>query len=292
MKDKINMLLDIENFYGQHEGRLTPLIKFFVFSGAPVVLWVYFGYFIPLIIFLPILVVWSVRVGLLTLGRESDRLNQFRKIAADEYASASDLCRIKTVHPDGCVEYVDGAICYLIVAENGTTYNPVLRSQKIADFMSILGENVDIYVQNVTEMRSLEKRYSNIELFVDEDAARDFIDIIDHNRKIVYMQSLLTRIVFAVNGRTSTWKEVRDNCLMAVSSASSKAFKTVNVVKRPGVQEILDTDIRGVVDLDSLLQKKYAMHQYYNSKVLYFDDKPKVVTDASAEEVGFMIEDE
>lgn len=290
--DKINMLLDIENFYGQHESRLTPLIKFLAISGAPVILWVYFGFFIPLIVFLPILCVWSVRVGLITIGREHERLTQFRKIIADEYASAADMCRIKTVHPDGCIEYVDGTVCYLVIAENGTTYDATARAQKIADFMSMLGSEVDVYVQNVTEMKSLDKRYSNIQLFADEDAARDFIDIIDHNRSIVYMHSLLTRIVFAVRGRTNNWTEVRDNCKMAVLSESAKAFKSVQVCTPILVQEALDTDIRGVIDLDSLLQKKYATHQYYGSKLLYYDNKPKSANVGIKEEMGFMIEDD
>ena len=49
-------------------------------------------------------------------------------------------------------------------------------------------------------MKSLEDRYNNVKLFVDSDAAKDFIDIIDHNRKVVYSQSRLTRIVFVVKG--------------------------------------------------------------------------------------------
>ena len=127
---------------------------------------------------------------------------------------------------------------------------------------------------------------------MDSDAAKDFIDIIDHNRKVVYSQSRLTRIVFAVKGRKSYWTDIRDNCKMAIYSGPAKAFKEVKIGLREDIQEVLNTDIRGVVDLDSLLQKKYATHQYFGSKVLYFDEKPAEEKETeSNEERGFLVSD-
>lgn len=288
------MLLDIDNFYGEHEGRLGPTLKFLLIGGAPLLLWVYTGFLIPPFLFFPLWVVWLVRVGLITLGRERDRLVQFRKQLNDEYASIYELLRIKTIHPDGCIEYVDGMVAYAVVAVNGTTYNATARAQQIHDFMSLFGNDydVDVYVQNITDMKSLEERYNDVKLFVDSDAAKDFIDIIDHNRKVVYSQSRLTRIVFVVKGRKSYWTDIRDNCKMAIYSGPAKAFKEVKIAVRDDIQEVLNTDIRGVVDLDSLLQKKYATHQYFGSKVLYFDEKPEEDEgQVVSEERGFMVSD-
>ena len=73
------MLLDIDNFYGEHEGRLGPTLKFLLIGGAPILLWVYTGFIVPAFLFFPFWVVWLIRVGLITLGRERDRLVQFRK---------------------------------------------------------------------------------------------------------------------------------------------------------------------------------------------------------------------
>lgn len=291
---KVSMLLDIDNFYGEHEGRLGPTLKFLLIGGAPLLLWVYTGFLIPPFLFFPLWVVWLVRVGLITLGRERDRLVQFRKQLNDEYASIYELLRIKTIHPDGCIEYVDGMVAYAVVAVNGTTYNATARAQQIHDFMSLFGNDydVDVYVQNITDMKSLEERYNDVKLFVDSDAAKDFIDIIDHNRKVVYSQSRLTRIVFVVKGRKSYWTDIRDNCKMAIYSGPAKAFKEVKIAVRDDIQEVLNTDIRGVVDLDSLLQKKYATHQYFGSKVLYFDEKPEEDEgQVVSEERGFMVSD-
>lgn len=291
---KVSMLLDIDNFYGEHEGRLGPTLKFLLIGGAPLLLWVYTGFLIPTFLFFPLWVVWLVRVGLITLGREKDRLVQFRKQINDDYASIYELLHIKTIHPDGCIEYVNGMVAYAVIAVNGTTYDPTSRAQQIHDFMSLFGNDydVDVYVQNITDMKSLEERYNNVKLFVDSDAAKDFIDIIDHNRKVVYSQSRLTRIVFVVKGRKSYWTDIRDNCKMAIYSGPAKAFKEVKIGLRDDIQEVLNTDIRGVVDLDSLLQKKYSTHQYFGSKVLYFDEKPEEEEgQVVSEERGFMVSD-
>ena len=292
-EEKVSMLLDIENFYGEHEGRLGPIIKFLVLAAAPVLLWVYTGFVFKAYIFWPLWVIWALRIGLITLGREKERLVQYRKQINDEYASTYELLNVKTIHEDGCIEYVNGMIAYTIVTVNGTNYDTVARSQRIHEFLEMLGNDydVDIYIQNITDMKTLEDRYSNVKLFVDDDAAKDFIDIIDHNRKVVYSQSLLTRVVFVVKGRAVNWTDVRDNCLMAVNSAPARAFKNAKIGLREDIQDVFNMDIRGVVDLEALLQKKYATHNYYGSKVLYFDQKPEeLVADEINEEMGFMVD--
>ena len=35
---KVSMLLDIDNFYGEHEGRLGPTLKFLLIGGAPLLI--------------------------------------------------------------------------------------------------------------------------------------------------------------------------------------------------------------------------------------------------------------
>lgn len=58
---KVSMLLDIDNFYGEHEGRLGPTLKFLLIGGAPLLLWVYTGFLVPAFLFFPLWVVWLVR---------------------------------------------------------------------------------------------------------------------------------------------------------------------------------------------------------------------------------------
>lgn len=293
--NKVSMLLDIDSFYGESEGRLGPTIKMLVLGAIPILAWVYTGFFIPAWIIWPFEIIWFIRVAMLTVGREKQRLAQYRKQLNDDYSSTAELLRIKTIHEDGCVEYTNGQVAYLMVAANGTSYDALARSMTIRDFFSQIGKHFDFdfYIQNITEMKSLEQRYSNVKLFVDEDAAKDFIDIIDHNRKVVYSESRLTRIVMVVKGSRNYWTDIRDDCKQACSSAAARAFKDVHIATRDEVKDIIDTDIRGYVDIDGELQRKYATHKYYGSRVLFFGEEPvHVETRDESEERGFMVSDE
>lgn len=292
---KVSMLLDIDSFYGESEGRLGPVIKMLCIGFAPLLAWVYIALPIPIWLMIPLEIIWFIRVAMITVGREKQRLAQYRKQLNDDYSSTAELLRIKTIHEDGCVEYTSGQVAYVMLAANGTTYDPLARSMTIRDFFSQIGKyfDIDFYIQNVTEMKSLEQRYNNVKLFVDQEAAKDFIDIIDHNRKVVYSESRLTRIVIVVKGSRNYWTDIRDDCKQAVNSAAARAFKDVHIATRDEVREILGTDIRGYVDIDGELQRKYATHQYYGSKVLYFGDEPKeVAEDGKNEERGFMVDHE
>lgn len=290
----VSMLLDIDNFYGESEGRVGPTIKMLCLGLAPVLLWVYLGFIIPPVIFFPLEVIWFARVAMLTVGREKERLAQYRKQLHDDYASIYELLNIRTIHPDGCVEYVNGTVGYCLICANGSTYDELSHTYTVRDFLSMLGKfDIDIYCQNITDMKSLEDRYNNVKLFADAEAAKDFIDIIDHNRTVVYSESLLTRVVIMVKGHRSYFSEIRDCCKAAVYSTAARAFKDVHIATPAEIQEVLNTDIRGLVDLDNLLQRKYATHQYYGSRVLYFDDEPEAqVEDTNVEERGFLVKDE
>lgn len=292
--NRVTMLLDIDHYYGESEGRLGPTLKFLIIGLGPILIWVYFGFPLPVWLFWPAEVIWLIRVGLITLGREKQRLEQYRRQLNDDYSSSEDLLRIKAVHEDGCVEYVNGRVTYFLLAANGTSYDTVARSKLLREFFEQFSKNfdIDIYVQNITELRSLEERYANVRLFSDEDAAKDFIAIIDHNRNIVYQGSRLTRLVIAVKAPRSYWTEVRDTCKQVIYSGAAKAFKDVHMASRDEVLDVINTDVRTYVDVDGILQKKYATHNYFGSKVLYFGERAEGNDDLSGQERGFHVGDE
>lgn len=292
--NKVAMLLDIDHYYGESEGRLGPTLKFLIIGLGPILLWVYFGFPLPVWLFWPAEAIWLVRVGLITLGREKERLVQYRRQLNDDYSSSEELLRIKAVHDDGCVEYLNGRITYFIIGSNGTSYDAIARSKMLREFFGQFNRlfDIDIYVQNITELKSLEERYANVKLFTDEDAAKDFVDIIDHNRNIVYQGSRLTRLVIGVKAPRSYWTEVRDTCRQVCYSGAAKAFKDVHLASRNEVLDILNTDVRTYVDVDGILQKKYTTHEYFGSHVLYFGDKEEDNSDLAGQERGFHVSDE
>lgn len=292
---KIAMLLDVDHFYGEAEGRLGPTLIFLCIGFAPLLLYGYYTLYlvIPLKFFLPVWLFYLLRCGLVILGDEKTRLKNFLKQMNDVFSAMYDILRIKTVHADGCIEYINGNIAYMVVAYNGTSDNDVKRSILIKKFQSLMigDHSFDIAIQNITETRAMESRYSNVKLFADEDAARDFIDIIDHNRNIVKKSSLLTRTVYIIKGRRSEWKEMKANIEAALKSTSAKAFKVVYLVEdKQEIEEIMSKDVDGVINLEEMLRKKYCTNTFYGSFVAGYDDSELEVEETKDElEEGFHV---
>lgn len=288
-KEKIGMLLDISNIYGTDEGRLGPFLITAALIGAPFLLWVYLGFFIPLPIFIPLWLIYSVRVIMIIPGHEKERLDQFKRQVNDQYSPVAEKLRIKTVHTDGLIEWVDGTVAYCIVATNTYSKDDVYRAQVIHLFLLYFCKDydVDTFAQNITETKSLEDRYSRVKLFNTSDAANDFLEIIDNNRKIVYKDSLHVRIVFMVKGSKSSWKDMRAKIESALLSYSSKVFKTLQIADYELCNDIINHDVDGIVDMDTLFRSKYARHDYHGSRVLYYDDKKQLDTE-SVDINGFM----
>jgi hypothetical protein len=161
----------------------------------------------------------------------------------------------------------------MLVVANGTVLDDVQRSQAAMEFLSVLGaeHDMDVVVQNITETKALEDRYKGVKLFSSAEAAQDFVDIIDHNRKLVCSASLLTRIIFFVKGNRGDWKDIRKNLELAAFSPQAKAFKEVGIAGRDEVVDILGRDINGTLDLDAMLQRKYTTGEYFGSKVTGYD---------------------
>lgn len=292
---KVGMLLDPDNFYGEHEGRMGPLIKFLVIACAPALVYAYFFLGkLPLWLVIPVYIIYVIRVAMLTLGREKERVIQYKKQLNDEFASTYDLVQIKTLHPDGCCEYTGNKVAYFIVSTNKTSYDDIVWSQEVSRFLSLLTSEyeVDIYVQNITDVKALDERYNGVKLFADPIVAKDFIDIIDHNRSQVYSTSLMTRTIFVVRGYRSDWEQIKKCCNNAVHSTVARIFKNVHVANDLEVNDILSRDINGLINLPELMQNKYCTHQYYGSKVLAYDDteavEPQKKEAASTTNRGFM----
>lgn len=293
----IAMLLDIDHFFGEHQGRLGPVLLFLCIGFAPLLFYIYYGLYtlIPIFIFASLFIIYLIRVAMIILGREKERLKHFRKRLHDIYSLTYNMVRIKTVHEDGGTEFVDGSIKYVIVTYNGSYEDRQVRSKQLKKFlnMSVGNFSYDIHIQNVIESQTLSNRYSKVKLFTDSDAARDFIDIIDHNRSTVHKSSLLTKTIIVIKGRRADWKEISTNIQTAIRSTSAKAFKTVYVVTDRGeIESILSRDIDGLIHLDEMLRKKYRTGNYYGSKVISYDNYDEVQKEAATtkeEQIGFHI---
>ncbi len=275
-KPTIGMLLDVQHFYGEHEKRMGPMIMTLLIGGAPILLYVYFGLFvyIPVWLFIIAELLFAVYIVLLIPGRQSYRVRIFRRRLFDNYTAAADMLGIKTIHPDGCIEYTNGQVTYLVVGLNGTTEDVVTHSIEMRKFMSILiGEFMfDLYIHNINTTPSLSAYYDKVHNMGHTEVASNFVDILDENRQQTENKSKVQCIIFAIRGRRSDWKDMAQQIDSALLSDAAKVFKTVyRVNSAEEVNSIINRDTDTYVAVSELLRLKHKTGQYDTSRVLTYD---------------------
>ena len=282
-KPTIAMLLDTEHLYGEAESRLGPLVSSLLIGGAPILLYVYFGLFvyIPVWLFAIVEVIFATRVVMKIMGRESYRMSMFKRTLYDQYSETASMMNIKTIHPDGCIEYNNGTIVYLVASFNGTCEDEVARSIELRKFITnLLGDYVaDIYIQNIIISDELRKYYDKVSKFGRNESARNFIKIIDYTLSLTEDTSLVQCTIYTLRGRRSDWKDMQQQLDTACKSRTAKVYKTVYRVSDPDeINYILNTDIGTVISINDLLRNKYMTKDYGTSKVLAYDlDNSKVI---------------
>lgn len=275
-KETIGMLLDIEHLYGEHESRLGPILISLCLAGAPILVYVGFGLFayIPIWLFVPIEIYVIIRVLLKVQGRESYRMRIFKRQLYDEYSSTSQYVNVKTIHDSGCIEFVNGNIMFLVCCFNGTCEDEVRRSIEVRKLlMGLLSDYVfDVYIHNINLSPELRNYYKKVNRFDKNDSARNFIKIIDYTLSLTENTSLVQCTIFAVRGKLSDWKDIQHQITIACKSKTAKCYKTIYPVTDPQeITDILNRDIDSTVQISELLRSKYATDDFGSSRVLAYD---------------------
>lgn len=273
---KIGMLLDVGQLYGEHEGRLGPWMCALAMGAAPILLFVYFNLFqiIPLWIAIPVFIFIAIRAVMIFPGREGYRVELFKKQILSDYMSTADLLNIKTIHPDGCIEYLNGKIQYLVVCFNRTTEDTVRRSVQIKKLLLTMMNDCefDIYIHNINDSPALRNYYKKVSNFNKNEAAKNFVQMIDHMITLTENTSNVQCTIFAIKGSRSDWKNIRTSIDTACSSKVARCYKSISRVNDPDViNEVLNRDVDSVINISELLRHKYATKDYATSKVIAYD---------------------
>ena len=283
-RPKIQMLLDIENIFGESTRGLGQLVLTLCLCLIPPA---FIGYtalylYIPWQILLVVCLVFAVRVVLVVMGHESQRVKNFKKQRDDVYSLTDDMVNIRRIHPQGCVEYINGNIGFFIVTYNSSSNETLEKSKQIDRFINLaVGKHAfDIYVQNDVSTEHLDNKYNNVTLFGDDEAANAFMEIIDYNREVVRSSSTLTRNIIFVRGSKYQWKEIVNDIQTALTSESARVFRQCYLATdREEIENIISRDINGYIDLDKLLQRKYYTGNKHGSKIISYDFEDREDTD-------------
>ena len=95
-KPKIQMLLDIENIFGESTRGLGQFVLTLLLILVPPLLigWTSLYLFVPWQLLLVVCLFWAVRVTLIVMGRERQRLQNFKKQRDDAYALADSMSNV------------------------------------------------------------------------------------------------------------------------------------------------------------------------------------------------------
>jgi len=292
-QEKINHLLDINNYYGDHEGSLGPIIKMICVLVIPIaVYYLKLCYIIPGWAFYPLYVIFAIRMALIILGHEKARLKTFKRALYDEYTSLSDMMRIDTIHEDGCVEYVNGQIAYFVITENATTVHSVQRSRAMVKFLDRLtNENVtvDVYSYDLDITDTIYHKYEGANRFKDVDVARDYTGILDYNIGYTDASSVASQTIFVVRGSKEDYGFIKADLKSAINSDATKMFKDCYIADQDMALSIIEMDTGTSIDLDLIKRNKYSTETKYETKLVGYDIVEKenetvIVTDS----LGFM----
>jgi len=273
----INMLLNPERFNGYHQGRITPILTTLAFIILPIFFFIKFileavyryGLKNTLSIAVPFYIFYIWRVVARNLLEESKRVKLYRKKLQAKYDKPKDLNRIKRVHPDGCIEYFNGDIFYILVCENGNKMDNIVKAIDIDKFLTLFSDySVNIHVYNIIEKGTLDAKYAGIKQFKDKESSKVFLDIIDHNSKYTDDRSLNTVTLFCIGGRLSDKYAIKELLPSGISLLKRYAFKSVD---RANSEVWIGLDLGVFVSVDELVFSRFASGQYFDSKVLSYD---------------------
>lgn len=273
-KEKINVLLNIDNFTGEHSGRMAPMMIFLGVSLAPWLLYLVLSVLVPLWVFLIPWVLWTARWALYILGHEPQRLKVYRDSKSNVYASANKLVHVSHEHDDGMFEYGNGKVAYIISACPRDYLNDVQFTQDLTEFMTQFdGFEFDTYLQDIVDEVKLEDNFDRLTVYSnDKRIISERIEVLTKQDEYCRNNSLAYRFNFVVKSSKFSWKKLRDKVFTIVESDYAKMFNECYVCNKEQVDGVMSRDIRIWLNLQKMLTKKYQSEQYYDSRVLFYGD--------------------
>lgn len=280
-KDKINVLLNPDNFYGKHTGGVGRILLFCVLACAPFLAYTLLvSTFIPFTFFLIVYIPYCIRMALITIGREKSRMIDYMKQKNDEYASAKDLIRTADVHEDGLIEYQNGVICYVIQTYSYSYMEDNQYSKDLEEFLSkITGQyEVDVYGHLVVDELGLTKEdLEKLRVYTDDSFMKERLEFYKYQDWYTNNNSKLYRLNFVVRSYKNKWGKLKSDLTNLLASECIQCFDMPHICGRDQANDVLSRDIALYVDLWEMLRSKHSSENYFGSKVLYFGDNVPLV---------------
>lgn len=275
-KETINTMLNIDNVFGDYEGHVLPIVITLLVAALPPIIWVFFfTRYLPIWPFLVADAIITLRVGLILIGKEKEKMAFYLEQRADVYKSARDLIHIKMVTDDGIIEYDNGTVGMIVSGYLRDYLTDDKLSVDLETFMNELdgnGWDWDFYLHNTVGDIKCQDDLPKLKRYTDPEIIRDRIDFYEYQDKWHETHSGLYRVSFLIYGSNYMWKRLQSFISELITSAIADVFNEVYICKKDEIVELFSRDIFGYVDIENMLLQKYDNSNYNDSKVLWYDD--------------------
>lgn len=280
-KRTINILSNIDNYLGEHEGRLGPMLIFLGVSAGPFLLYVFMlQVFIPFKIMLVFEVLWTARWGLYILGDEKQKLAQYRKEREGIYKTADQLIHVSNVTTEGLIEYNNGRVAYMLVGYLLDYIDDDSMTIDVENFLKQLrGYEYDIYSQMVVDEFRLQDEIGKLQTYSEPLMVKERMLFYQEQDEYCSQHTEAYRVCILVKGSRYAWKAMRAMLERLVHSEAAYCWKQISIADSDGlnslagVTDIFSRDLCLGVDIQGMLVEKYKSDEFYGSKVLFYGDK-------------------
>lgn len=279
-KRTINVLANIDNYLGEHEGKVGPMLMFLGISAGPFLLYVFIlQTLIPFKVMLVFEILWTARWGLRILGNEKQKLAQYRKEREGVYKTADQIIRVSNVTKDGLIEYSNGKIAYMLVGYILDYIDDDSMTIDLENFLKQLrGYEYDIYSQMVVSEYRLQDDIEKLQVY-DAAMVRERMLFYQEQDEYCSRNSEAFRICILVKGSKYAWKDLKIMLDRLVHSESAYCWKSIAIAGADevngaaSVTDVFSRDLCMDVDVTEMLVEKYKSDEFYGSKVLFYGDE-------------------
>lgn len=276
-KDKINILLNPDNFYGKHTGGLGRILLFCVAACAPFLVYTMLLInFIPFRFFLIPFIPYCIKMFLITVGREKQKMESFKKRLNDQYSSSKELIKFSDVHEDGCIEYQNGVICYIIQAYGFSYMSDNQYSKDLEGFLSRITSQyeVDVYGHLVTgELDTTQEDLEGLRVYEDGEFMKERLEFYKYQDKYTDENSKLYRLNFVVRSYKTQWGKLSKYLNNLVKSEYVSVFDQCHICNKEEAIAVMSRDATIFIDVGEMLRTSHNSENYYGSKILYYGDE-------------------
>lgn len=288
-KENINTLLNIDSVFGEYEGHVMPLVLTLILAAVPLLFWLFMLQGTPIRFWWVCVfdVLWSVRWGLIILGKEKEKMKFYNAQRGDEYKTADELIHIVYINEDGLIEYDNGTTAVILSGYLKGYLSDDKLSVEMENFMNELDNwDWDMYMHNTVDEILCTDGLPNLKRYSDNTIIKERISFYNHQDEYARTHTGLYRISFLVFCSKYNWKKMLSHMKELVTSELALMFNEIEILNYYDVIDLLNRDICGFADINRMLVSKYDNEQYYKSKVVWYDEDVPEELIPEQEEIG------